>query len=988
MSVTTGHPRRQHPPGRLALPARPAVVAAATLLALAAPAVASAAPVVPAGNAPESSTAAGSILTGAAALNQDGTARTVRLITGQQVRLIRGTGGRYTVAPDEASMAPVAQSERAQLIVHGEIDPGSSNSTISAMPTYARGLVASGAVDPRLFDITYLAEHGYATGTVPVVVRYTSARSTAAVAKDAAALPASTYIAGTATAHQATVAVTPDAAGTFWSAITHTPPADPTTVKGKVWYHNPNAPRVLRDGIGGLVLAGSSLTSKPAAAPGLTLPSYQLTVRLHGFTDPNRWAMRNTVMYYVNAGMYGLAGAVAGSAKSPSSVVCNQAKTCDTLTITYHVPAGTYQLDVEALATHDFKFAPIRYVQPSIDIDSNRALDLRADDATYPTLSTPRPNQIFESTTSINYGLADGRHEFNLWFDWGPWSSLAYLIPEKKPVSVGTFSFALSLVAGTPPISGSASTAGHPAIALTPTYPNAFDYGQRAPSLGVGPVAYSFPAGTHPYPIAYIGYGTAGDIANRDLTGKVALMRLDPANHCTVDPDTLRNAMQAHAVGVLFDLTNPDSDNTGGCYPTLRYDGTKQVDPTPTIPWASILATQAQQLEDFLTKGPVTVDMTASDTQDDLYLVASNHERTTPASLARTLTAKDVATDTTTVHPLQSTSPEYPLMWLTAFQPQSFGIGGTEYWDWRASAPYQANVHVATTPDTNIGEEWRSCRIGDGGGPCDITYDQLRNWTPATPTTSTAHYGRAPFAIGSIEVPPGLVTSSFADLCVLCRQGDDLVLYFDVVSGAAPDTQTRMGQPATTLTNGTFQLSANGVPIQPGGLFGAYSYTLPAGPAKYQLTAHVDSADYSWAFTSSAPTKDATPNGKACAGTAFGLSTDLCAPAPLVFVRYVAPVDALNQAPSDTQQTLMVTAYEEGDHTAAIAGLTQEVSFDHGKTWNMVRVIPTGTPGTYSVMFKVPKLAQTNGYVSLRTTARDAAGNSTTQTYYDSYALK
>lgn len=186
------------------------------------------------------------------------------------------------------------------------------------------------------------------------------------------------------------------------------------------------------------------------------------------------------------------------------------------------------------------------------------------------------------------------------------------------------------------------------------------------------------------------------------------------------------------------------------------------------------------------------------------------------------------------------------------------------------------------------------------------------------------------------------------------------------------------------LSNG--QLTADGVAV-PRDAIGV-GWTLPPQSTDYRLTAQSPGADVAWTFTSAAPTADNFPAGKFCWGTVLLGLADPCAATPLVFARYTAPVDASNQALSGTRHTLTVTAYHEDRQAPAITELTQQVSFDGGTTWTTARVTRSHTPGTYKATYTVPPLARTDGFVSLRTTATDAGGNTTDQTYRDSYALE
>lgn len=968
-------------------------------------------------------------------------AGTVRLITGQLMRLTPTDGGHYTATQDPASIMPNAGGRpQAQLVIQAKTAPGSTSSTITATPTYAQRLVDSGAVDPHLFNVTWLAAHGDTT-SLPVVVHYAPTMTTPAVAKAVAALPDASYVPGSATGSQATVKVGLDRhPGAFWSAVTETPPADPKTRSGRVWFENPNAPRVLRDGITALTLAGAPRGAPQPAPrgtlPGLTTPTYQLTVQVHGFTDPSRWCRASTVICYATSNLIGRDGPGLGQEFLPANVACNQTTTCDTLIITFDVPAGSYQLGIWADATlvasgeASYFNAPLYYIRPQIGLDANRSLDVHADGAMTPTLSTPKPSELMNTengelfsgpnpvTALVSSQLANGQtHEGVVDSEAVPF--WGYTIPEKQSVTTGTFSFHTDQIAEQPPVAMSVADTGHAGISLSPAYPI---WRQMLPSVvaesfGFDPPVTDFPNGTHEYPVVDVGDGSVAGFADRDLTGKLALMRpgvrnlgvvptgpTSPEQECTIEPDALQRALSAHAAGVLFDLSLTGSYWQGGCIGVVP-DPPGQYATWPAIPWVTIPAAQAQKVRTLLQTRPLSIQATASDRPSYLYFISHNNERVMPTSLAQTVTAKDLVTEHATFHALSPGDTQSPDLLMESVNPELPQDLAGDFVDLRSQTPYPLTLYESTSPDSMLEEtvDEANPQTGSAG---DNPYTRFS--TPQAPGAATVNYGQTPFTVGALTLPAqarGLLdftNVTGADrptetgqvlppgLCAMCRQGNDLVPTVDVVSGAEADGSTTGGNVfATHVLAG--QLTSNGaaVPHDPGGL----GWTLSPGAANYELTVQASDAHYVWTFTSAPPATDSTstwPPGKECINGLFDPSVleDPCAPVPLVFVRYAAPVDGANRAAAGNLQTLTITAYHDGDRAPGITGLTQQVSFDHGATWATVRVSPTHTPGTYTASFTTPPLSQTDGFVSLRTTAKDVGGNTTDQTYLDSYALK
>ncbi|MCX5390498.1 S8 family serine peptidase [Streptomyces sp. NBC_00094] len=88
-----------------------------------------------------------------------GTSATVALVTGDRVTLTDLGGGQQTVTVDRAEGATGAI--RSQVV----------DGRVTVIPDEARPYLASGALDPRLFDVTGLVEQGV-TGELPLIVTY------------------------------------------------------------------------------------------------------------------------------------------------------------------------------------------------------------------------------------------------------------------------------------------------------------------------------------------------------------------------------------------------------------------------------------------------------------------------------------------------------------------------------------------------------------------------------------------------------------------------------------------------------------------------------------------------------------------------------------------------------------------------------------------------------------------------------------------------
>jgi hypothetical protein len=126
-------------------------------------------------------------------------------------------------------------------------------------------------------------------------------------------------------------------------------------------------------------------------------------------------------------------------------------------------------------------------------------------------------------------------------------------------------------------------------------------------------------------------------------------------------------------------------------------------------------------------------------------------------------------------------------------------------------------------------------------------------------------------------------------------------------------------------------------------------------------------------------------------------ATEQCAPdpaqpcsfLPLLFITYDLALNSASQAPAGTPMSIAFTvAHQQGEAPPSGVSATVSASFDDGETWTAPQPASAGPgAGQFAATIDQPALADTNGFVSLRITARDAAGNSVTQTIIRAYGL-
>ncbi len=143
------------------------------------------------------------------------TSATVTLVTGDRVTLTDLGGGQQTVTVDRAEGAT------------GAIRSRIADGRVTVVPDEARPYLDSGALDPRLFDVTGLVEQGV-TGELPLIVTYGGkhARTTAGTPRGAETVRALPSIGG--------AAVTATDPAAFWRGFTAAPNAR-AAAPAKVW---------------------------------------------------------------------------------------------------------------------------------------------------------------------------------------------------------------------------------------------------------------------------------------------------------------------------------------------------------------------------------------------------------------------------------------------------------------------------------------------------------------------------------------------------------------------------------------------------------------------------------------------------------------------------------------------------------------------------------------------------------------------------------
>jgi hypothetical protein len=265
----------------------------------------------------------------------------------------------------------------------------------------------------------------------------------------------------------------------------------------------------------------------------------------------------------------------------------------------------------------------------------------------------------------------------------------------------------------------------------------------------------------------------------------------------------------------------------------------------------------------------------------------------------------------------------------------------------------------------------------------DLQYTSLRAYRPGEHTSET--YFAEP-------EHPGvqLARDGQSVLCAACSGSDDLQFNIYPFSSAAGTTAG-----IDPLLDGESEPISMEV-RRDGALLGSADFgaqaagvTVPKGRATYQLTEHAardlttlplsTSSSTTWTFTADPGHGPHVPADLTCVD-----GGSACSPLPLLFADYSAADATSSDSLAAGRHTLSLSVAHQQDAAApAVSGATASVSYDDGATWVPAPV--SGRDGRYSAAFSVP--TDGNGYVALRVSAWDKAGNRIDQTVLRAYRV-
>jgi subtilisin family serine protease len=266
------------------------------------------------------------------------------------------------------------------------------------------------------------------------------------------------------------------------------------------------------------------------------------------------------------------------------------------------------------------------------------------------------------------------------------------------------------------------------------------------------------------------------------------------------------------------------------------------------------------------------------------------------------------------------------------------------------------NGGVTRVEYMTAGVPWRESLLQDSW----LQWDAVRTYPRGVSADS---WGKAPVVPG-VPIQAGVVSA---------RVDDQLRIRLAGFTDADPAHLVNMPD---YWFQGTTTLSRDGQPVA--GCVDHYVLTcdvdVPADRARYTLTA-VDPAPI---FTDAVQTSTTTWTFSSQHGESV---------LPLIDLDYDLPLSLTNRLAAGSMVNMRLgVARQPGSAGGQLGTPTVEVSYDSGSTWTSVAVEPQGH-GQYLVRYKAPPLAATDGYVGLRVTAGDAAGNKVVQEVPRAYRL-
>ncbi len=500
-------------------------------------------------------------------------------------------------------------------------------------------------------------------------------------------------------------------------------------------------------------------------------------------------------------------------------------------------------------------------------------------------------------------------------------------------------------------------------------------------------------------------FGGAGDLTGLDVRGKAVLVRI-PVPPGAPDPVSAVSAGIANAARAVSAAGGAALIPYAGSPGSLSVPGlSSSVVPTLSLGW--------DEGEKLRTAGAVSVRLLVRAAPDAMYNLSYLDANGVPKELVRRVDRKTlVATK-------------------TGYQAEKPGLTGQKNWYafptglWKTQAVQGTKIPVpgSWTEYTGPADDrlvWKRVVTLSGndtaGRRTALSMNAQNVYRAGERSRPDEFWFRAPLHSGTVELPADhparypATASGWAVLCSMCRGGTDPDLFvpglqwLDGTTGAGGHYANPY-ENARYFAATTARLYRDGTEIPRSNADDPLAlipeFRLAPAPATYRLDVtdvmpgpaqvgipsgalfqHAPRTDTSWTFASARSDAPA-PLGFSCHNA--GKS---CSFQPLIQLDHRLPLDLGGRAPAGRPFTFDVSA---GSHSGARGGgpvtrLQVSASTDGGRTWAAATVRPSAN-GLWSVTVAHPPVAATDGFVWLRSEARDSSGNTVTQTVQRAYAL-
>ncbi|OOC05652.1 peptidase S8 and S53 subtilisin kexin sedolisin [Amycolatopsis azurea DSM 43854] len=513
--------------------------------------------------------------------------------------------------------------------------------------------------------------------------------------------------------------------------------------------------------------------------------------------------------------------------------------------------------------------------------------------------------------------------------------------------------------------------------------------------------------GERTLPVVFGGAGGASDLAGLDVRGKAVLVRI-PVQAGSPDPVGAVSTGIANAARTVSAAGAAAMIPYAGAPGSLSVPGlSSAVVPTLSLGW--------DEGEALRTAGAVSVRLLVRAAPDAMYNLSYLDPNGVSKDLVRRVDQKSLVTT------------------KTSYQAEKPGLTGQKNWYafptglWKTQAVQGTKIPVPGTWTEYTGPAndrlvWKRVVTLSGsdtaGRRAALSMNAQNIYRAGERSRPDEYWFRAPLHSGSVELPSDhparypATAYGWTVLCSMCRGGKDPDLFvpalqwLDGTAGAGSGGHyTNPYENARYFAATTARLYRDGTEIPRSNADDPLAlvpvFRLAPTPATYRLDVtdvmpgqaqigapsgvlfqNAPRTDTSWTFAS-ARSDVAPPPGFSCYEAASA-----CSFQPLIQLDQRLPLDLGSRAPAGRPFTFDVFA---GSHSGARGGgpvtqLKVSASTDGGRTWTAATVRPTGN-GLWSVTVTHPQLAATDGFVWLRSDARDSSGNTVTQTVQRAYAL-